>query len=163
MALSCLLAVHGGKRMHTVAYPLLRVDLRLNTFCRKECLGREAYWLRASRYLISTEENSIWAYMTPGHSSLCEECGTFSWQGIWQGVGSRLSLRCVPTESLGLNLLYLTELPGMVLPSNNVLKVIAPNPCLKRKSWNGVIHLSFQDLGRWRREHLWGLLGSQLS
>ena len=27
------------------AYHLLRVDQRLNTFCRKECLGREAYWL----------------------------------------------------------------------------------------------------------------------
>ena len=27
------------------AYDLLRVDQRLNTFCRKECLGREGYWL----------------------------------------------------------------------------------------------------------------------
>ena len=27
------------------AYHLLKVDLRLNTFCRKECPGREAYWL----------------------------------------------------------------------------------------------------------------------
>ena len=30
--------------------PLLRVSLRLNTFCRKECLGRKAYW-QASRPL----------------------------------------------------------------------------------------------------------------
>jgi hypothetical protein len=27
------------------AFDLLRVDQRLNTFCRKKCLGREAYWL----------------------------------------------------------------------------------------------------------------------
>jgi hypothetical protein len=27
------------------AYDLLRVDQRLNTFCRKECPGREAYCL----------------------------------------------------------------------------------------------------------------------
>jgi hypothetical protein len=27
------------------AYHLLRVDLRLNTFCRMDSLGREAYWL----------------------------------------------------------------------------------------------------------------------
>ena len=24
---------------------LLKVDQKLNTFCKKECLGREAYWL----------------------------------------------------------------------------------------------------------------------
>jgi hypothetical protein len=36
------------------------VGLRLNTFCREECLGREAYWhtLWTSRYLISME-NSV--------------------------------------------------------------------------------------------------------
>ena len=28
-----------------VQYQLLRVNLRLNTFCQEECLGREAYWL----------------------------------------------------------------------------------------------------------------------
>jgi hypothetical protein len=28
------------------AYHLLRVDQRLNTFGRKECLRREAYWLK---------------------------------------------------------------------------------------------------------------------
>jgi hypothetical protein len=27
------------------AYHLLRMDLRLNTFCRKECPGRDTYWL----------------------------------------------------------------------------------------------------------------------
>lgn len=33
-------------------------------------------------------------------------------------MGSCLSLRCVPTKSLGLNLLYFTKFRGMVLPSN---------------------------------------------
>jgi hypothetical protein len=27
------------------AYQLLRVDQRLNTFCREECPGRDVYWL----------------------------------------------------------------------------------------------------------------------
>jgi hypothetical protein len=35
--------------------------------------------------------------------------------GVWQGAGSHLSLRCVSKESPGLDLLYLTKLPGMVL------------------------------------------------
>jgi hypothetical protein len=34
---------HGGKWMYTIPDPLLRVGLRLNTFCKEECLGREAY------------------------------------------------------------------------------------------------------------------------
>jgi hypothetical protein len=60
----------------------------------------------------------FWACVTSGHISLCEECGTCSRPGIWQG---HLSLRCVPTESLGLNLLCLTKLPGMVLlPNGNI-------------------------------------------
>jgi hypothetical protein len=35
----------------------LRADLRLNTFCREECLGRRAYWLslQAFRYLVKME------------------------------------------------------------------------------------------------------------
>ena len=49
--------VNGGKWMtenHTV---LLRAGLRLNTFCREECLGRGVYWLslQAFRYLIKME------------------------------------------------------------------------------------------------------------
>ena len=55
------------------AYQLLRVDQRLNTFCRKECLGREAYWLNLpqspSRYLISMK-NSVLIYVTIGHTPL---------------------------------------------------------------------------------------------
>ena len=62
----------------------------------------------------------FWAYMTTGHVSLCEEFGTGSRPGVWQGAGSHLSLRCVPTESLGLDLLYLTKLPGMVSPPTEV-------------------------------------------
>jgi hypothetical protein len=35
----------------------LRAGLKLNTFCREECLGRGVYWLRlqAVRYLIKME------------------------------------------------------------------------------------------------------------
>jgi hypothetical protein len=37
--------------------PLLRADLRLNTFCREDCLGRKDYWvcLQTFRYLIKME------------------------------------------------------------------------------------------------------------
>jgi len=35
------MVVHDGKWMYTIPNPLLRVGLRLNTFCREECLGRE--------------------------------------------------------------------------------------------------------------------------
>jgi hypothetical protein len=38
------------------------------------------------------------------------------------GRGRCLSLRGVPTKSPGLQLLYLTKLPGMVLPSHKKLK-----------------------------------------
>ena len=40
-AASC--ACHGRKWMHKIPYSLLRVDLRLNTFYREECLVREAF------------------------------------------------------------------------------------------------------------------------
>ena len=63
----------------------------------------------------------FWAYMTTGHVSLCEEFGTGSRPGVWQRVGSHLSLRCVPTESPGLNLLHLTKLPGIVFLFNTLL------------------------------------------
>jgi len=57
-------ADHGFKAFIVMAesgcvkpYPLLRVGLRLNTFCREECLGRKAYWLslQAFRYPIIME------------------------------------------------------------------------------------------------------------
>ena len=46
------------------AYNLLRVGQRLNTFCRKDCLGREADWPKPwgpSRYLISIENSGLLA------------------------------------------------------------------------------------------------------
>jgi hypothetical protein len=52
----------------------------------------------------------FWAYIK-GHISLCEECGKCFRPRAW----SYLNFRCVPTESLGLNLLHLTKFPGMVL------------------------------------------------
>ena len=54
------------------AYYLLRVDQRLNTFCRKGCPGREAYCLdpqAPSQYLIS-RENTVLITMTVGHISM---------------------------------------------------------------------------------------------
>ena len=61
----------------------------------------------------------FWAYVTTGHVSFCEECGMCSKPEIWKVMGSHLSLRCVPTVSLGLNLLYITKLLAVVLLSNN--------------------------------------------
>jgi hypothetical protein len=54
-------------------------------------------------------------YVTTGHISLGEVHDTCFKSRVWQGAGSCLSLRCVPTESQGLDLLYLTKLPGMAL------------------------------------------------
>jgi hypothetical protein len=34
-----------NKKQKTKNLLLLRAGLRLNTFCREECLGRKAYWL----------------------------------------------------------------------------------------------------------------------
>ena len=64
---------------------------------------------------LSAWRTLFWAYVTTGHVPLGRECGICSRPGVWQGTGSCLSLRCVPTESPGLNLLYLTKLSGMVL------------------------------------------------
>jgi hypothetical protein len=57
----------------------------------------------------------FWAYMTVAMSLLCEKPSTCSESGVWQGAGSHLSVSSLPTESQGLNLLYLTKLLGMVL------------------------------------------------
>ena len=42
-------------------YPFSGPDLRLKTFCREECLRREAYWisLLSSRYLISMKNSDL--------------------------------------------------------------------------------------------------------
>jgi len=44
----------NANKKHT---PLLRVGLRLNIFCREQCLGRKVQWLslQAFRYLIIME------------------------------------------------------------------------------------------------------------
>ena len=108
--------------MHSIVYPLLRVDLRLNTFYWEECLGRLAYWLGALGLCFEPK------------FLLCEEHCMCSKSGIWHGTGSHLSLRCVPTKSPGLSLLYLTKLPGKVL--------IANRKCLgatHRSLWEGKI------------------------
>lgn len=55
------------------AYPFLRVTQGLNTFCEKECPGREAQWLNTrglSRYLISVENSWCSCYMTDCHGPL---------------------------------------------------------------------------------------------
>jgi hypothetical protein len=51
-------------------------------------------------------------------SLLCEKHGMCSKSGVWQEAESHLSLMRVPTESLGLDLLYLTKYPDMVLQSS---------------------------------------------
>jgi hypothetical protein len=38
-----------------------------------------------------------------------------SQDSVWQGTESHISLKCEPTKSLGLNLLYLTKLPGIIV------------------------------------------------
>lgn len=47
------------------AYNLLRVDQRLNAFCRKECLRREAHWISPwtgpPRYFINMESSGLYA------------------------------------------------------------------------------------------------------
>ena len=60
----------------------------------------------------------FWAYMTTGLISLCREYGMCSRSGVWQGVGSHLHLRCVPTKSPRSQLTLPTKLPGMVSPSH---------------------------------------------
>lgn len=51
----------------------------------------------------------LWAYDTIRHLSLSEDCG------ICPRPEVDARLRCVPTKSPGLNLLYLTKLPSRVL------------------------------------------------
>jgi hypothetical protein len=68
----------------------------------------------------STWRTLFFAYMTTDHSSLCEECGMCSKPGILQGPRNYLSIWYVFTESPGLNMLYLTKLPGMVVQFHSV-------------------------------------------
>jgi hypothetical protein len=80
------------------AYHLLRVDQSLNTFCGKECPGRDAYWLNpqgSSGYLISME-NSVLIYMTTGHISYVESVTHIPGQETGRKQGSAYHLRWVP-------------------------------------------------------------------
>ena len=55
---NCLFLVEKG------IYDLLRVDQKLNTFCRKRSSRREVYWLNPwglSRYLICMETSRLYA------------------------------------------------------------------------------------------------------
>ena len=94
-----LLTVQCGK---TGACNIHRVSQRLNTVCRKEYPGREAYCLSPqglSRYLISTENNVI-IYLTIGYI-LCGECGhVFQ---AWNLVGSRVMITILSWETGSLN------------------------------------------------------------
>lgn len=68
--------------MQTILYPLLSVDVRLNTFSREVYLGGEAYWLsfRASMYLISMENSGL---------SLCDHRSHFLMWGVWHVFKAR--------------------------------------------------------------------------
>ena len=61
---------------------------------------------------LLAQRTLFWAYVSMDTFLLCEKYGTCSKSRVWHGAGSHLSLRCVHTESLGLNL---TKLPGTVL------------------------------------------------
>lgn len=113
----CLFMVGNGC---IKSYSLLRVRLRLNTFCRKKFLEREAYWLSALDLQVPHKHGKLCfgPSVNIGYVSLCEECGMCFRPGVCQGAWSHLNLRCVPIMSL----LYITNLPGMVLPSNRYVQ-----------------------------------------
>ena len=78
------------------AYTLVRVNWRLNTFCRKECPGRVANWLNTqglSRYLISTETARFLCYDWMPWSFMWDAVVTCSRAGrAWQGAGPMRAL-----------------------------------------------------------------------
>ena len=67
--LSKLFCLMVNVKTHT----LLRVNHGLNTFCGKECPGREAHWLKTgdlSRHLIIMEKSRFLCYMTDCYGPL---------------------------------------------------------------------------------------------
>ena len=72
------------------AYHLLKVDLKLNTFCREECPC-------ASRYLISME-NSVWGYMATGHISYVGSMARVPGQESGREQGATYYLRVPGTQ-----------------------------------------------------------------
>ena len=77
--------------MDVNTYTLLKVKQGVNTLFRKECPGRDAYWLTTldlSRHLISMENSRFLCYVTDCHGPL----SGVSWlcvpdQVVWQGAG----------------------------------------------------------------------------
>ena len=66
------LVVHGEKWIHKVPYLLLRVDLRLNTLCREERVGRKKSSLAkpsGPQGILLAWRTLVWAYVTKGHES----------------------------------------------------------------------------------------------
>ena len=64
-------------------YNSLRVDHRLNTFCNKECSGREAHWLNlqeTSRYCISMGSPVFYTPWLCGVSWSCVPGENFGWE-----------------------------------------------------------------------------------
>ena len=94
------------------AYILLRLNQGLNTFCGKECPGREAHWLNIqglSRYIITTENSRFLCYVTDCHGPL----SGVSWLHVLEQVFGRELASCLPFSILrfpwGLDLLYLAN------------------------------------------------------
>jgi hypothetical protein len=69
---------------------------------------------KPSRFLGTSLATLFWALVTKVTSLLYEKHGMCSKSGGWEGAGSHPSLRCIHTESPGLDLLYLMKLPSMV-------------------------------------------------
>ena len=99
---------------------LLRVDQRLNFFCRKECPGREVYWLHLhdlSRYLISME-HSVFVNVIIGKVPMW---GMWSWIPGTEPSRNEGDTYCCQVDALvsgSLNIFnffpWLTKSPGMV-------------------------------------------------
>lgn len=66
------------------SYSLLRVNQELTTLCKKECPGRQAYWLNTGAY-----QDTLLAWRASGF--LCYLCGRLS-------QSSQLSVVCVPDQ-----------------------------------------------------------------
>ena len=91
------------------AYHLLKVDLRLNTFCRKECPGREAYWLNPQGLQIPHQHGELCSDYHDLSDSYAE-CGHVT--GAWSEADEAITvLSEVPRAS---NLFHLTKFPGTV-------------------------------------------------
>jgi hypothetical protein len=86
---------------------LLRVNKKLNSFCRKGCLGREAHWLNTqglSRYLISTKNSRFYVCnVTSCHRPL----GGVSWS---HAPGQEPGQELVPTPVLNYEIYQSSEL-----------------------------------------------------